>query len=196
METLNKIIFRSMRILKYRKRVFGKKIGIGNRFVKGTFIQELSVIGSYNYFGPNNNVNYAIVGNFCSFGPNVIIGPGTHSMDYVTTSNLISIKNIDFSMFSRPSQIGSDVWIGSNAVILQGVTVGTGAVIGANSVVTKDVPPYAVVVGSPAVVKRFRFDSDQIEFLLSNKWWENDLSMAKEKCKEIEKKIKEGNITL
>jgi acetyltransferase-like isoleucine patch superfamily enzyme len=70
--------------------------------------------------------------------------------------------------------IGSDVWIGMHAVILGGVNVGHGAIIGAYAVVAKDVPPYAVVVGNPAQVKRYRFTAEQINQLLKVRWWDWD----------------------
>jgi len=68
--------------------------------------------------------------------------------------------------------IGNDVWLGQNAFILSGVTVGDGAVVAANAVVTKDVPPYSIVAGNPATVKKFRFDAETIERLLSVRWWD------------------------
>ena len=73
--------------------------------------------------------------------------------------------------FDEPLRIGSDVWIGSNACILRGLAVGDGAVIGAGSVVTKDVPPYAVVVGNPARVLKYRFSEEVIARLLRLEWW-------------------------
>lgn len=68
--------------------------------------------------------------------------------------------------------IGSDVWIGRDAVILGGVTIGDGAIVGAYSVVAKDVPPYAVVVGNPAQVIRYRFSAPSIAALLRIRWWD------------------------
>lgn len=68
--------------------------------------------------------------------------------------------------------IENDVWIGHDVFISRGVRIGTGAVIGARSVVTKDVPPYAIVAGSPAVIKRYRFDGKTIERLLESRWWD------------------------
>ena len=68
--------------------------------------------------------------------------------------------------------IGNDVWIGYEAVVLAGVTIGDGAVIGARAVVTKDVPPYAVVGGVPARLIRRRFPDDTISALLALKWWD------------------------
>ncbi len=67
--------------------------------------------------------------------------------------------------------IGNDVWIGRNATLLGEITIGDGAIIGAFSVVAKDIPPYAVVVGNPCVIKRYRFTPEQIESLLKIKWW-------------------------
>lgn len=87
--------------------------------------------------------------------------------------------------YPHPSQkdkiiIGSDVWIGRNAVLLGGITIGHGAIIGAFSVVASDVPPYAVVVGNPATVKRYRFSQAQIDALLEIQWWNKPDSWIKE----------------
>ena len=72
--------------------------------------------------------------------------------------------------------IGNDVWIGHNAIILSGVSsIGDGAVIGAGAVLYKDVPPYAVVLGNPARVVRYRFSAEKIEELLESKWWEKSI---------------------
>ena len=68
--------------------------------------------------------------------------------------------------------IGNDVWIGQSTIILSGVTIGDGAIIGANSLVTKDVKPYAVVGGNPAKLIKYRFDEDTIDKLLKIKWWD------------------------
>ncbi len=78
-------------------------------------------------------------------------------------------------MFKKVT-IGNDVWTGHNVNIMSGVNVGDGAVIAAGSVVTKDVPPYAVVAGVPATIKRFRFSEHIIARLLRSKWWELELS--------------------
>jgi tetrahydrodipicolinate N-succinyltransferase len=72
--------------------------------------------------------------------------------------------------------MGNDIWIGANATVLGGVTVGDGAVIAAGAVVTKDVPPYAIVVGTPATVKRLRYSDNIVERLLRAKWWELELA--------------------
>jgi len=76
-------------------------------------------------------------------------------------------------------KIGSDVWIGTNATIMSGVSIGDGAVIGAGAVVTKDVPPYTVVIGVPAKVIKKRFPDETIDFLLMDRWWEKDFEWLK-----------------
>lgn len=75
---------------------------------------------------------------------------------------------------ARNVVIKNDVWIGLNSTILEGVTIGNGAIIGACSVVSKDVPDYAVVVGNPAKIIRYRFSKDQIHKLINLRWWKLD----------------------
>lgn len=72
--------------------------------------------------------------------------------------------------------IGNDVWIGANVIILDGIEIGDGAVVAAGSVITKSVPPYAIVGGVPAKIIRYRFEKDKIEKLLILKWWDMDLA--------------------
>jgi hypothetical protein len=83
------------------------------------------------------------------------------------------------------TEIGSDVWIGANAVIKAGLKIGNGAVIGAGAVVTKDVEPYAIVAGVPAKLIRYRFTELQIKFLLESKWWERSDAWLKENWKDL-----------
>lgn len=128
---------------------------------------------------PNCKLLNTSVGNFTAIGRDTTLGLGRHPMNYISTQNIFYkknnlnnkwVKNIDFPALSI--NIGNDVWIGAEAMVLDGVTVGDGAVIGARSVVTKDVPPYAVVVGCPAKILKYRFSSEVIERLLEIKWWD------------------------
>lgn len=119
------------------------------------------------------------IGNYCSIAPGVTIILGVdHKTDIITTYPLgilyKSVRHMNNSCTKGDIIIGSDVWIGYGATILSGVTIGHGAVIGANAVVSKDVAPYAVVVGNPAREVRKRFPDDVIERLLETRWWDLD----------------------
>ena len=72
------------------------------------------------------------------------------------------------------------MWIGANVTILDGITIGDGAISGAGSVVTRDVPPYAIVGGTPARIIRFRFTDEEIRFLLKFRWWDKDQTWIRE----------------
>lgn len=185
MKLILKALFRIIRILIGKKGVYGK-IGYGNKFTKGSLIYEDALIGKNNYFGPFSMVNNAMIGNYCSIGPNVKIGQAQHSIDYITTYQKISEKLIGHSLFTSPSIIGNDVWIGANAVVMQGVKIGDGAVIGANAVVTHDIPDYAIVVGVPAKVIKYRFSNKKIEIIKKSDWYNSDLNDAIKIIKSLE----------
>jgi acetyltransferase-like isoleucine patch superfamily enzyme len=137
-----------------------------------------SKIGSYSRINPGCIVYNATVGNFTAIGRDSSIGLGQHPTNYVSTQNIFYKKNnmsnrwykpIDFEV--KKITIGSDVWIGVEAMVLDGVSIGHGAIVGARAVVTKDVPPYAIVVGMPAKVVKYRFSPEIIERLLEVAWW-------------------------
>jgi acetyltransferase-like isoleucine patch superfamily enzyme len=125
------------------------------------------------------------VGSFCSISTNVtILLGGNHRGDWVTTFPFNVIFEEFTCMEGHPSSngdviIGNDVWIGMNALILSGVMIGDGAIIAANSVVTKDVEPYSIVGGNPAKKIKNRFDDKTIEGLLQIKWWDWELEKIK-----------------
>ena len=184
MKLLNKIFFRMIRILKLKKGVYGE-IGIGNKFGSHIFISEGAVIGKYNYIGPFCMINNAKIANYCSLGPNVKIGQAEHSKEFWTTSQLISKDLINHSLNKYKTIINSDVWLAANVTVLQGVEIGTGSIVGANAVVTKNIPPYAIAVGVPARVISYRFDKPTIEQLLDSKWYLYDINKAKKILKEF-----------
>lgn len=93
--------------------------------------------------------------------------------------------NMELFDLEHPTIIGNDVWVGANVIIKQGVKIGTGAVIGANSLVLKDVPSYAVVYGSPARYVRMRFNEEQIKKIERSRWYEHDVVDAKRIIKGI-----------
>ncbi len=116
------------------------------------------------------------IGRFCSIAPGLkFIFRGKHMVNWVTTYPFKDMWNLDVPLNDLPSTapiiIGNDVWIASNVSIIQGVTVGDGAVIAQESFVTKNVPPYAMVGGNPAQIIRFRFNDRQISKLLQIAWW-------------------------
>jgi acetyltransferase-like isoleucine patch superfamily enzyme len=106
-------------------------------------------------------------------GVHVILG-GNHRLDWITTYPFHDwgLAKPDHRITKGDVVIGNDVWICQGATILSGVTIGHGAVIAAEAVVTKDVPPYALVAGNPARVKKYRFSEEQIKKLLELKWWD------------------------
>ncbi|MGN0065011.1 MAG: CatB-related O-acetyltransferase [Nocardioides sp.] len=122
------------------------------------------------------------VGQFCSFayGTHIILG-GEHRADFVSTYRFAAYPPFnethrhladDTSVTKGAVHIGDDVWLGTQSIILSGVSIGPGAIIGAGSVVRHDVPPYAIVAGNPARVAGFRFPPEQVEALLRIKWWD------------------------
>lgn len=188
MKLLSKAIFRIIRILTGKLGVYGK-IGEGNKFTKCVFVSEEATIGNNNYIGPYSMLNNAIIGNYCSIGPGVKIGQGNHSKEYITTYQKISGELAGHSLSTSPAVIGSDVWCGANVVILQGVRIGDGAVIGANAVVSHDIPDYSIAVGIPAKVIKYRFSQEIIEVIKNSKWFDYDLDKAKKVIKSLEEYI-------
>ncbi|MBQ6894989.1 MAG: CatB-related O-acetyltransferase [Clostridia bacterium] len=188
MTIIGKIIHRLFRIFTFRKGIYGK-IGKKNVFRQNVFIHEMTSVGNHNHFGRDTMITKAVIGNYCSIAPGVKIGQAMHSLSYITTYNNISSQNIGFNMFPDQTIIGNDVWIGANAVIMQGVTIGNGAVIGAGAIVTKDVPAYAVFAGVPAKLIKYRFDDEAIQKLNSSSWWNYDIKKACEIVKSLEREI-------
>lgn len=118
-----------------------------------------------------------LIGDYCSIADNVkIYLGGIHRADWVSTypfpAFFSGFEHInDFNLTKGDVIIGSDVWLCANCIILSGVKIGHGAVIGNGAVVTKDVPPYAVVAGNPAKIIKMRFDEATIQVLLKSEWW-------------------------
>lgn len=139
-----------------------------------------SSLGGYSYIGRGTQLIYASVGKFCSISGNVLIGMGHHTLTHLSTSPIFTEKNngTGHSWTDReslvpykPVTIGNDVWIGTRAMVLGGVTIGDGAIIGAGAIVTKDVPPFAIVAGVPARIVRYRFSEEIIARLEVMQWW-------------------------
>lgn len=135
-----------------------------------------------------NSSDTVKIGKFCSIASGVkILGGGNHRIQRVTSYPLkyVLLYNMrkrteDCSVSRGPTLVGSDVWMGINAIVLSGVTIGDGAVVGAGAVVSKDVPPYAIVAGNPAKLVGYRFSEKQIQDLLLIKWWNWDINKIKD----------------
>lgn len=119
-----------------------------------------------------------LIGNFCSIGDcEFFLADLNHGIHKATTFPLREVMQLDHGPFYHegvykpPPSVGNDVWIGTGAVILPGVHIGDGAVIGCRAVVTKSVPPYAIVAGNPARVVKYRFSKELIERFMNAKWW-------------------------
>lgn len=158
-----------------RESLLGEYVSIDrNNLVMG------SCVGRYTYTGPFDMIFNAEIGSFSSISYGVTIGPPEHDYERISTHPFLHNGRygildendlLEVSKFNKPCTIGHDVWIGCNATILRGVTVGCGAVIGANALVNKDVPPYAIVGGVPARIIKYRFEKDIIEKLMTLEWW-------------------------
>lgn len=174
--------------------VLGRNVTIQNSTLRdnikimfGTQVYN-STIGDFSYIANNSFVQRSNIGKFCSIASNVLIGSTEHPMDLISTHPFLYnnkfggfiIKddpNISNKINKGIVEIGNDVWIGNGAIILSSIKIGHGSVIGAGSVVTKDVPPYAIIAGVPGRILRFRFNEEEVKNLLEIEWWNWNLSI-------------------
>ncbi len=167
----------------------------GNNNVGGRIHRSHIGYGTY-IVGENGYIHDCKIGRFCSIASNCHIGLGDHSLHMVSTSPLfysahtLLPEHFLTESLPQPEQtigdtkykvmIGNDVWMGYNVCVKEGVTIGDGAIIGAKSLVTRDIPPYAIAVGTPAKVIKYRFTPEQIQKLLTIKWWDRDPAWIRE----------------
>lgn len=174
-------------------------------YIKSVVTNPNIIVGDYSYYddnkeGPESFEKHVthfypfmgdklVIGKFCCIAKGVefIMNGANHMMDCLTAYPFELID--EFKGLSRPFDartnrgdtiIGNDVWIGQNVTILPGIHIGDGAIIGANAVVGKNIPPYALAVGNPIQIKKFRFDEETINLLLQFKWWDKDIEEIKE----------------
>lgn len=150
-------------------------------------------LGDYSSIGANSEVYDAKIGRFTVIAKECILGVGIHPTNFLTPHSIFYKttpwafhpewkKCIDYDECQQIT-IGNDVWIGTRSIIFEGVNIGDGAIIASGAVVTKDVPPFAVVGGVPAKVIKYRYDDSMIKRLLDFKWWnmnDKQISMISE----------------
>ncbi len=164
-------------------------------FVKPTVKNPNIIIGDFTYFGDRDfeshvthhydrNGDRLIIGKFCQIaaGVNFVMNGANHQMNAVSTFPFYIMEGWEQDVpplsempLKGDTVIGNDVWIGQNATILPGVHIGDGAIIGLNSVVGSDVPPYTIAAGNPAREIRKRFDDELTEIMLKLKWWDRSI---------------------
>lgn len=146
------------------------------------FLHDVRV-GEYSYIAKNCAVTNCTIGKFCSIGPNFCCGLGIHPTNGISTSPMFySPSKVNGAALvttpkveeSKRSTIGNDVFIGANVIVLDGITIGDGAVIGAGAVVSKDIPPYAIAVGCPIRIIKYRMTEKQIAAMQRIQWWNWD----------------------
>ena len=164
-------------------------------YVKPTIRNPNIIVGDFTYIADTEFESHVthhydfigdrlIIGRFCQIAAGVefIMNGANHPMNAVSTFPFYTLEG--WNMEPPPASalplkgdtiLGNDVWIGQNAVILPGVHIGDGAIVGANSVVGSDIPPYTVAAGNPARVIRRRFDEELIQLLLEFKWWNKSI---------------------
>ncbi len=158
-----------------------------------------SFLGAFSYAGEGTNIYSTNVGRYCSIARQVDVGQKNHPTTWLSTSPLFyqtSFKIASGDAFEEKSVydadsppielnkaahlvtggketvIGNDVWLGFRSIVVNGVKIGDGTIVGAGSIVTKDLPPYSIAVGSPAKVIKRRFSDEMIERLLAVRWWD------------------------
>ncbi|KQY55761.1 hypothetical protein ASD11_14715 [Aeromicrobium sp. Root495] len=164
------------------------------RFLGGLVIRSETWVGAFTEFGRNIEIQSARLGRYGEMGPGSHLGATSHPTTWMSASafqyrrstwgwhpSASDVEVVDPEADGRPSfrgsrgeapaQIGNDVWLGANVVVLRGVTIGDGCVVAAGAVVTKDLPPYSIAGGIPARVIRPRLDADLAAELQELAWW-------------------------
>ncbi len=155
-------------------------IGNNTLLCKNVVVNK-SKIGNYSYVNHDTLIQNTTIGNYTSIAHGVKMGLGAHPLHLFSTSpvfykkkNSLKInvikEDVNFNEY-KPIKIGHDVWIGANVIIMDGIKIGNGAVIAAGAIITKNVPPYAIIAGIPGKIIKFRFEEQTINELEKTKWW-------------------------
>lgn len=143
-----------------------------------------TTIGKYSSIGRYSKITHTYIGKYCAISWDTTINAIGHPYSHLTISafpyvpyvgNFVNVRKQSYQKVI----IKNDVWIGANSVIMPGITIGNGAIVGAGTVVTKDVPDYAIVAGVPAKIIKYRFSDIIIEKLLKLQWWNLDHEIIK-----------------
>lgn len=177
-----------------------KQGGATSSLLREIFYKEHGIICGYGSYGGcfdySNIPNNVIFGNYCSIASGVKIFRTNHPINLFTTHpmfyNPIFGYVKDDKLIRPQLTVGHDVWIGANVIITPGCKkIGNGAIIGAGSIITKDVDAYSIVVGNPGIEKKKRFNSAQIEFLENSKWWNLNMAELAKEFNNLSNKINE-----
>ena len=173
-------------MFKFLNKLIKKNIKNETRY---EYNRRLYNIGKHSYLSFNVQVlnkKETKIGKYCAIGRDALIGVSCHPIDRISIHPFTYTESCEYlygdlvtpqekvasnPKVKLPITIGNDVWVGARAIILDGLKIGDGAVIGTGAVVTKDVPPYAIVAGVPAKVLKYRFEQPIIDKLLELKWW-------------------------
>lgn len=177
------------------------RLGSGAKIINSNVVDNLTIdtyscvnkcdLGRYFGLGCFSYVANSQVGRYCTFGARISVGAfshptnwlSIHEFQYRNTVNIYGSSvlegDVNIAPINAATSIGCDVWIGDNACVRAGMSLGHGAIVGLGAVVVSDVPPYAIVVGNPARVLRYRFNEDVVDTLLRLKWWELDMMYLK-----------------
>lgn len=164
----------------------GAKLGVGCVIAGNVAIGSRVSVGDHSYINSGSIVASGSIGKFCSIGYLAQIGLPNHPVDFISTSpRTYGSDNVFggpmyWDDYQTPPVIENDVWIGSNALIMQNVRISNGAIIAASAVVTHDVSPYTIVAGVPATIVRKRFDDAVIDKLLAWRWWDLPIEQLQE----------------
>lgn len=186
--------------LKIQKNNWRKKNTFNEIYVNNEFNYNLLTAGNYSYGGITaltfDDSHKIHIGSFCSIAPNVaFMLSADHFVNHISTfpfkAKVISGENEGVS--KGDIQVDDDVWIGYNATIMSGVHIGQGAIVAAGAVVTKDVPPYAIVGGVPAKIIKYRFDDEMIRKLLQVDYSQLTRTMIEEHIDDLYQELKNPN---
>jgi phosphonate metabolism protein (transferase hexapeptide repeat family) len=162
-----------------------------------TILNEVTM-GDYSYVVNDGQITYTTIGKFCSIAAMIRINPGNHPMHRATQAHFTyrasayfpgESDDADFFAWRREHHctIGHDVWLGHGAIVLPGRNIGTGAVIAAGAIVTKDVAPYTIVAGNPARPVRRRFSETVEDGLMELAWWDWEHEMLRQALPDFRK---------